>query len=190
MSRASGIVLIAAGLALAVYALPSGELTEADFGRGADVAKARPADNSTRVVIVPPEPKPVIRPQQAAAEPVPPFSAPVVVTIAQRPSELARAVPMPRDRDAIGRELQKELRRVGCYDGELNGAWTTSTKQAMKVFIDRVNASTAHRRARQHPPDHGAWVSGPGVRQGLPGGARPRRRWPLRAERYPGARRA
>ena len=72
---------------------------------------------------------------------MPPFSAPVVVTIAQRPSEPARAAPMPRDRDAIGRELQKELRRVGCYDGELNGAWTTSTKQAMKLFMDRVNAS-------------------------------------------------
>ena len=72
---------------------------------------------------------------------MPPFSAPVVVTIAQRPSEPAKAAPMPRDRDAIGRELQKELRRVGCYDGELNGAWTTSTKQAMKLFMDRVNAS-------------------------------------------------
>jgi hypothetical protein len=76
---------------------------------------------------------------------VPAFSAPVVVTIAQRPSEPAsapaRAAPVPRDRDAIGRELQKELRRVGCYEGELNGAWTTSTRQAMKAFMDRVNAS-------------------------------------------------
>jgi len=46
----------------------------------------------------------------------------------------------PRGRDAIGRELQKELKRVGCYAGELNGAWTKSTRQAMKVFTDRVNA--------------------------------------------------
>jgi hypothetical protein len=141
MSKASGIVLIAAGIAVAAYVLPSGELTEADFARVSDVTKPPAADNANRVVIVPPEPKPAIRPQQAAAEPVPPFSAPVVVTIAQRPSEPARAAPMPRDRDAIGRELQKELRRVGCYDGELNGAWTTSTKQAMKLFMDRVNAS-------------------------------------------------
>jgi hypothetical protein len=145
MSKASGIVLIAAGIAVAAYVLPSGDLTEADFARVSDVTKPPAADNATRVVIVPPEPKPAIRPQQAAAEPVPPFSAPVVVTIAQRPSEPnpmpAKAAPMPRDRDAIGRELQKELRRVGCYDGELNGAWTTSTKQAMKLFMDRVNAS-------------------------------------------------
>jgi hypothetical protein len=77
---------------------------------------------------------------------MPSFSAPVVVTIAQRPSEPpasapAKAGPGPRDRDAIGRELQKELKRVGCYDGELNGAWTTSTRQAMKAFTDRVNAT-------------------------------------------------
>jgi hypothetical protein len=142
MSKASGFVLIAAGLAVGAYVLPSGDLTEADFARVADVTKASSADTASHdTILVPPEPKPAIRRQQAAAEPVPPFSAPVVVTIAQRPSEPARAAPIPRDRDAIGRELQKELRRVGCYDGELNGAWTTSTKQAMKAFMDRVNAS-------------------------------------------------
>ena len=47
---------------------------------------------------------------------------------------------VPRGRDAIGRQLQKELQRVGCYGGELNGVWTTSTRQAMQAFIDRVNA--------------------------------------------------
>jgi hypothetical protein len=144
MSKATGIVLIVAGLAVGAYVLPSGDLTEADLARVADVAKAPTADSSMRPIVVP-EPKPAVRPSQAAAEPVPPFSAPIVVTIAQRPSEPApmpaKAAPMPRDRDAIGRELQKELRRVGCYEGELNGAWTTSTRQAMKAFMDRVNAS-------------------------------------------------
>ena len=77
---------------------------------------------------------------------MPSFSAPVVVTIAQRPSEPSapapqKAGPAPRDRDAIGRELQKELKRVGCYEGELNGAWTPLTRQAMKAFTDRVNAT-------------------------------------------------
>ena len=77
---------------------------------------------------------------------MPSFSAPVVVTIAQRPSEPPAPAPqkagsVPRDRDAIGRELQKELKRVGCYEGELNGAWTPSTRQAMKAFTDRVNAT-------------------------------------------------
>ena len=47
---------------------------------------------------------------------------------------------VPRGRDAIERQLQKELRRVGCYSGELNGVWTTSTRRAMQAFTDRVNA--------------------------------------------------
>ena len=42
---------------------------------------------------------------------------------------------------ALARSLQTELKRVGCYDGELHGAWTASSKRAMKSFIDRVNAS-------------------------------------------------
>ncbi len=144
MSKASGVVLILAGLATAAYVLPSGEMTDPDFGQITDVAKTQPAEDARRVAIVA-EPKPAERP--ARREAVPSFSAPVVVTIAQRPSERPapvvqqKAASIPRDREAIGRELQKELRRVGCYDGELNGAWTASTRQAMKAFTDRVNAS-------------------------------------------------
>jgi hypothetical protein len=68
-----------------------------------------------------------------------------VVTVAQRPSEppapAVRAAPIPRDRDTLARELQKELKRVGCYEGELNGVWTPLTRRAMKAFTDRVNAT-------------------------------------------------
>jgi hypothetical protein len=141
MSKASGVVLVLAGLAAAVYMLPSGgEVGEPDFGQFSDVAKTPPS--ATQIAIAP-EFKPAIRPAPSVAEP-PPFSAPVVVAIAPRPSEgiaQQKAAPLPRDRDAIGRELQKELRRVGCYDGELNGAWTPTTRAAMKAFTDRVNAS-------------------------------------------------
>jgi len=44
------------------------------------------------------------------------------------------------NRGALVRELQRELKGVGCYHGEVNGVWTTSTRQAMKVFTDRANA--------------------------------------------------
>jgi peptidoglycan hydrolase-like protein with peptidoglycan-binding domain len=37
--------------------------------------------------------------------------------------------------------LQSELKRVGCYGGVINGVWTGSTRQAMKAFMDRVNAT-------------------------------------------------
>lgn len=38
-------------------------------------------------------------------------------------------------------DLQRELTRVGCYSGEINGAWTQSTRRAMALFMERVNAT-------------------------------------------------
>ncbi len=70
------------------------------------------------------------------------FIEPTVVTITEHPLKHPVALDqVPRGRDAIGRLLQKELRRVGCYSGELNGEWTMSTRRAMKDFIERVNAT-------------------------------------------------
>jgi hypothetical protein len=114
-----------------------------------DVAKSmRVAELPSQDLVVT-KPQPAFRPMAPAtaraAEPMPAFSAPVVVTITQRPIEPPTAPPrasaIPRDRDTLTRELQKELRRVGCYDGELNGAWTPATRRAMKAFTDRVNAT-------------------------------------------------
>ena len=42
---------------------------------------------------------------------------------------------------SLAQDLQRELARVGCYDGQINGMWTTSTRQAMKAFLERVNAT-------------------------------------------------
>jgi hypothetical protein len=47
----------------------------------------------------------------------------------------------PGDRAALARELQRELKRVGCYSGEITGAWTTSSRLAMKTFVEHVNAA-------------------------------------------------
>ena len=52
-----------------------------------------------------------------------------------------RATATPGDRASLARELQRELKRVGCYSGEVNGVWTTSSRMAMKSFTDQVNAS-------------------------------------------------
>jgi hypothetical protein len=154
MSKASGFVLLVAGLAAAAYVVPwTSDTSEPDqLPSFSDAAKLLPARGASEVAVVTPEPQPSARPAPPPVEaapqrtPVPSFSAPVVITLAQRPSEPAAPMPqktgaLPRDRDAIGRELQKELKRVGCYEGELNGAWTPSTRQAMKAFTDRVNAT-------------------------------------------------
>jgi peptidoglycan hydrolase-like protein with peptidoglycan-binding domain len=46
----------------------------------------------------------------------------------------------PLDRAALTRELQRELRRVGCYDGSVTGVWSPSTRRAMKQFTERTNS--------------------------------------------------
>lgn len=44
-------------------------------------------------------------------------------------------------RDELVRNLQRELKRVGCYAGDVDGDWGTGSKRAMLAFTDRVNAS-------------------------------------------------
>ena len=44
-------------------------------------------------------------------------------------------------RQNLARDIQRELKRVGCYDGDVSGDWNTGTRRAMKTFIDHVNAA-------------------------------------------------
>jgi hypothetical protein len=46
----------------------------------------------------------------------------------------------PTDGTSLVREVQQELRRVECYDGAVNGIWTTPTQEAMRAFVEHVNA--------------------------------------------------
>ena len=39
------------------------------------------------------------------------------------------------------RDLQRELKRVGCYAHDIDGLWTSATRKAMRDFADRVNAA-------------------------------------------------
>jgi hypothetical protein len=132
-----GCTFIFAGLALA-------SLLSIDSGRKQDLASidAIWADRnekwSTQVTIAP---SPAKAPSKQADEPQPNRTSPlpqVVVTSHQVPR--SQAAPIPSDRVTLVRELQRELIRVGCYSGPLNGVWTTSTRTAMKSFIDRANA--------------------------------------------------
>ena len=132
MSAAGRIALLILGLSVAAYVVPPKTGTDVtdrfdewqQEGQGSNLATPN---------------KPALG---RSEEPSFAFIEPTVVTIVEHPVEHSVALdqPLPRGRDAIGRELQKELKRVGCYTGELNGAWTKSTRQAMKDFTDRVNA--------------------------------------------------
>jgi peptidoglycan hydrolase-like protein with peptidoglycan-binding domain len=54
------------------------------------------------------------------------------------PRPIATASPV--DSFTLARALQRELRRVGCYHGEIDGNWNASTRQAMKAYTDIANA--------------------------------------------------
>ena len=153
MSKASGFVLLVAGLAAAAYVLPSGER----HGRaGAAAALHRCCQDPAAKRRERGRRRDARAPARGAAGAAAVAAAPsarhaILLGAGRRharaaPERAAGAAPqkagaVPQDRDAIGRELQKELKRVGCYEGELNGAWTPSTRQAMKAFTDRVNAT-------------------------------------------------
>ena len=78
------------------------------------------------------------------------WPAPVTV-VSLQPRWLITQAPTAQyhDGDILTKELQRQLRRVGCYDGEINGVWTQSTRRAMQSFTNRVNARLPIER-----PDH------------------------------------
>ncbi len=49
------------------------------------------------------------------------------------------------DRYELARSIQRELKRVGCYYGEIDGSWGLGSKRALAAFMDRVNASLPYR---------------------------------------------
>ena len=145
MSKASGLFLVVAGTAIlcagqgmlsrraadsqAVHDSADGS----DLGRSADLEWWRTELPSAT---------------QAESEKV--EIATVVVTVSKRMESAVKTpmaplakstTPVSGDRALLARELQRELRRVGCYDGELNGAWTLETRRAMKIFTNRINAT-------------------------------------------------
>lgn len=70
----------------------------------------------------------------------------VVTPTDRQPSPLRHGITSakPGGEDAqreLARNLQKELKRVGCYDGEINGSWSQASRRAMKAFTERVNAT-------------------------------------------------
>jgi hypothetical protein len=147
MGKASGVLLVTAGLGLAVYVtLPANKV-------------AVPSNDDFDFRLTQPLPGKPVPATQTSGVSSPPAagadngqtsaSAPAVVSLSQYNRSSVRLPVGPQsksgglatDRSQLARELQRELRRVGCYEGEINGGWTTSTKRAMKAFTDRVNAS-------------------------------------------------
>jgi hypothetical protein len=146
MGNASGVLLIVTGMGVAGYMLAiephAGKEPKADSLRVASMVPVKPAAG-THAPLPAAKPQPTALPARTA--PAAASTGPVVVDLTHR-AEPRPVVPLKSalpasDEAAITRELQKELRRVGCYDGPLTGVWTPSVREAMKEFTERVNAT-------------------------------------------------
>jgi peptidoglycan hydrolase-like protein with peptidoglycan-binding domain len=141
MDNVSGHIAILAGAALAAGALAVLVHVRGN-GTSAEAVQAQV------VVVVP----------KATGEPRPPSPA----------GGTSKGIPRPAGPVSLARALQIELRRVGCYRGEINGAWTPATRRAMKAFSAEVNA-----RLPVDKPDEVLLALVRGHREGACGGDRP-----------------
>lgn len=172
MRGTTSALLLTFGVGLGIYASPHisavwQAATERARGE-APVAAAVPTTGPAAVVEAAPKraddaTSRVFSPQQPLFARVPtspqgePKTSPVVtVDQVTGPFRTANAAdPDPKgarpddSRRQLVRDLQRELRRVGCYEGELTGEWSTDVRRAMKTFTDRVNA-----RLPLEQPDH------------------------------------
>jgi hypothetical protein len=168
MSKIAGIALIVAGVAAGAYVLPTvtdsaGKETQVSaitavptLPKPGAVATSAPMPT----LIVAPAPAPAVRNDVTKSGsiilPEVPQKTPIetgtVTTSAAQNVETPLPVPVarrlasakPTDENArrqLTRDIQSELKRIGCYEGETSGEWTAATKKGMKAFIDRINAT-------------------------------------------------
>jgi hypothetical protein len=63
----------------------------------------------------------------------------VVSAATPAPTELTARDPDARNKLVL--DIQQQLKRVGCYRGRMDSSWGFATRDAMKEFTDRVNAT-------------------------------------------------
>ena len=119
---------------------------------------AAPTSTSSAGPGAAPPPRPKIAASPATSAPPATFAPPPVapqklragvsapVEVAEAPprlpvGETAATASPPLDGPALTREVQRQLKRIGCYEGEVSGVWSASVRHAVKAVADRVNAS-------------------------------------------------
>ena len=143
MNKASSLALLVGALAAAVA------FTPASWKRGPE-----PAQQASRAVNPPVVVEASVgKPTETAAPPKDVEAAlPETTTIVLSPRS-AREEPkgslQPYKSDEplrLVRDLQRELKRAGCYTYEIDGTWTPGTRRAMKEFAERVNVALSLER--------------------------------------------
>src|SRR5262245_66241828 len=115
--RVLGILLVFLGLAVAAFAVrPGDRLDHAALTQLDDAGASHPIGASAAVPAAPISQTVYVPTRRTAAAPT---------------AMMAQELPGTPKLDLI-RQLQHELTRVGCYEGDINGIWTTSTRRAME----------------------------------------------------------
>ena len=70
------------------------------------------------------------------AEDPPPETTTVVISSSRAHPAEQPAAPLVAGSAQLVRQLQQELKRLGCYSHEINGEWTPATRVAMKDFLE------------------------------------------------------
>jgi hypothetical protein len=170
MSKLGGVILILTGIGAAAYVMPRVNILQGDNSRNrpiVDIASIPPsAPNGLERTREPTQPaarnfatSPLVTATVADVAVRPPVTEPTAMprptakagntVMAQATSDselMVRKVSSTRPADsdmrfALTRDLQRELKRVGCYEGEVDGHWGTGSRMAMKTFTERVNAT-------------------------------------------------
>src|SRR5262245_36192672 len=130
MSKTWGVLFMFAGLGLAAYVLVPADKPTASSTDEFDIRLTQGVPTKTEAVRPPrPSPSGALARSGALEQPVTDgshtgLSAPAVVTVSPHPRSSVRlavnptSTPgvLPTDRTQLARELQRELRRVGCYE--------------------------------------------------------------------------
>jgi hypothetical protein len=123
--RALGALLVLLGLAIAAFAVRRGDtLDDADARQSGDPSASRPIGASAATPAVPISQTVYVPTRQTAAVPA---------------ATAAQELPRTPNLDLVS-QLQHELTRVGCYQGDINGTWTPSTRRAMEAIVRQLNA--------------------------------------------------
>ena len=86
-------------------------------------------------------------PAPAPAQPVPAVAAPPPAPDQQKPLKTVSLTPPAQQAAAapsteLKRDLQRELKRLGCYSGAVDGDWGARSKEALKDFIARAKQAS------------------------------------------------
>jgi hypothetical protein len=150
MQRIAAVLIMGGGLAfLASLYVPSATDREEQVAAMTRiVARATILEPETVPAELPGLRRPVTSPAAVATLPAMPAPTPTALAPVEIETRTALPPPAVAERPAganiqrrLAREIQAELKRVGCYSGSLDGSWGERSRSAMATFISRVNAS-------------------------------------------------